>query len=183
MQPPWTVPATPRLRTDRLDLLPLAEADAAGMVDVLGDPALYAFIGGQPPSERELQARFARMVLGHSADGTQLWHNWVVRLRATGAPIGTVQATVERASPLAEIAWVIGVPWQGQGLATEAAVGLVAWLERIGIAEILAHVHPRHAASGAVAARAGLEPTEAIDDGERVWRRTIRPVGAGAEGR
>lgn len=75
---------TPRLRTARLDLVPLRPAAAGEMVDVLADPALYAFIGGEPT--------------------------------------------------------------------------------------IVAHVHPSHAASAAVARHAGLVPTEEIEDGERVWR-------------
>ena len=72
----------------------------------------------------------------------------------------------------AEVAWVIAVAWQGQGLAAEAAEGLVAWLEAGGVQTITAHAHhPDHHASAAVAARAGLAATGELHDGERVWRR------------
>ena len=40
--------------------------------------------------------------------------------------------------------------------------------------EVVAYIHPEHHASAAVAARAGLLPTE-IDEGERVWRTSLRP--------
>jgi len=40
--------------------------------------------------------------------------------------------------------------------------------------EVVAYIHPKHHASAAVAARAGLLPTE-IDEGERVWRTSLRP--------
>jgi RimJ/RimL family protein N-acetyltransferase len=32
---------------------------------------------------------------------------------------------------LPEIAWVVGTPWQGRGIATEVARGLVDWLSRV----------------------------------------------------
>jgi RimJ/RimL family protein N-acetyltransferase len=86
-----------------------------------------------------------------------------------------MQATTTDSGGSADIAWLIGVPWQGRGFAAEAARGLVDWLERAGVSVITAHVHPDHHASSAVAARGGLEPTDRIDDGERVWQ--LAPVG------
>jgi len=166
--------ATPNLKTARLSLAPLREVDSDEMARVLADPALYAFTGGEPPDPQGLRERYARLVVGHSSDGAQIWHNWIVRTTADGAAIGTIQATVSSEEPTAEIAWVIGVPWQGRGYATEAAQALVAWLEAIGMGTIVAHIHPEHQASSSVAARAGLMPSDEIEDGERVWRRAVR---------
>jgi RimJ/RimL family protein N-acetyltransferase len=159
-----------RIVTARLELVPLAVSDAEEMVAVLGDERLYAFTGGRPPTLDELRARYARLVVGWSPDGTEQWRNWIVRLR-DGRAVGTVQATIAVAAREAEVAWVIGFPWQGQGLATEAVRGLVAWLETGGVLAITAHVHPDHHASAAVAARAGLAATGEVHDGERDWRR------------
>ncbi|HEV2005660.1 MAG TPA: GNAT family N-acetyltransferase [Candidatus Limnocylindrales bacterium] len=161
---------TARLRTERLDLVPLAETDADEMSVVLADPILYAFTGGEPPDPRSLRERFARLAVGHSADGTEEWHNWIARMTGDGVAVGTVQATIHAGPRSAEIAWVIGVPWQGHGYASEAAQALVGWLVRLGVPTIVAHVHPDHAASAAVAARAGLVATDQIHDGERLWR-------------
>jgi RimJ/RimL family protein N-acetyltransferase len=163
-------PSGDRIVTARLELLPLAVGDAEEMVAVLGDERLYAFTGGGPPKLDELRARYARLVVGCSADGTEQWRNWIARLR-DGRAVGTVQATITAAGRAAEVAWVIGVAWQRQGLAAEAARGLVAWLEAGGVQTITAHVHPDHHASAAVAARAGLAATGEVHDGERVWRR------------
>jgi RimJ/RimL family protein N-acetyltransferase len=80
---------------------------------------------------------------------------------------GYVQATVTPAE--ASVAWVVGVPWQGRGIAGEAALALVAWLRERGVSTIVATVHPDHAVSSAVARRAGLVPTDARVDGEIVW--------------
>jgi RimJ/RimL family protein N-acetyltransferase len=165
------VPET--ILTARLELVPLRVADADEMVGVLADPSLYLFIGGRPPSRDELVDRYAEQVVGRSADGAELWSNWVVRERPGGAATGFVQATItgDDGVRIAEVAWVIGVPWQGHGYATEAAGGLVHWLDAAGVRDIVAHVHPDHAASTAVAARIGLEPTDVVVDGERRWRR------------
>jgi RimJ/RimL family protein N-acetyltransferase len=165
------------IATARLDLVPLQVADAGEMAGVLADAALYAFIGGQPPTEAELVDRYRAQVRGRSADGREAWRNWVVRERTSGVAAGFVQATITGGGSRAEVAWLIGVPWQGRGYATEAARGLVAWLVGTGVDTIIAHVHPDHEASAAVAQRAGLVPTDAWIDGERVWRRISPPPG------
>jgi RimJ/RimL family protein N-acetyltransferase len=71
------------------------------------------------------------------------------------------------------MAWVVGVPWQGRGIATEAARGLLAWLGEQPAQTVIAHIHPDHAASAAVAAACGLAPTDALHDGEVRWHRRI----------
>ena len=163
------LPAGEPLSTARLRLDPLAEADADVMVGVLADPALYTVIGGDPPALEQLRVRYAAMAVGRSPDGGEQWLNWIVRLRAGGTAVGTVQATLWGGRARAELAWVIGAPWQGRGYATESATALVAWLRAGGVRLVTAHVHPDHAASRAVASRAGLVPTDEYHDGEQRW--------------
>ena len=161
------------IRTERLDLLPLRVEHAAEMAAVLGDPALHTFIGGTPETPEGLLARYERLVAGPS-DPTASWLNWVVSLRAEGRLTGTVQATItpDPLGSVAEVAWVIATSWQGRGIATEAARGLVGWLDD-KVAVVIAHVHPDHAASAAVAAACGLAPTEHLVEGEIRWSRTM----------
>ena len=161
--------------TERLVLAPLRVADADELARVLGDPARHEFIGGRPDTLEELRCRYAAMVAGAGRPG-ELWRNWVMRRRADAAAVGTVQATLTRHGNgwRAEVAWVVGVPWQGRGYAVEAARGLVGWLEAAGAGEIVAHVHPGHGASARVAAGAGLVATADEVDGERVWRLPLR---------
>lgn len=161
------------IHTERLELLPLEVEHAAEMVGVLADPALHAFIGGEPDAEEELRARYARMTAG-SPDPDVAWLNWVIRLREEGCLTGTVQATVTP-GPIAEVAWVVGTPWQGRGIAREAVLGLVDWLGSQSVQSVIAHVHPDHAASAAVAAAAGLAPTDEGQDGEIRWLRSLTP--------
>ncbi|WP_369236379.1 GNAT family N-acetyltransferase [Streptomyces sp. R21] len=154
--------------TSRLDALPLRVEQAEEMAVVLGDPVLHEFIGGAPHSPEALRARYERLVAG-SPDPAVSWCNWVLRVREGGALVGTVQATVVVGG--AEIAWVVGSGWQGRGFASEAAVGLVEWLERQGVRSVVAHVHPDHHASAAVARAAGLTATAEFQDGEVRWHR------------
>ncbi len=149
-------------------------ADAAEMAGVLRGAALHEFTGGSPPTVAELRARYARQAAGRSPDGREEWRNWVLRREPGGEAVGYVQATVTDEGRRAEIAWVVGLDWQGHGYATEAAQALVTWLDSRGVRVIQAHVHPRHAASAAVARRAGLRPSGAVEDGEQLWLRGAR---------
>ncbi|WP_328318127.1 GNAT family N-acetyltransferase [Streptomyces sp. NBC_00388] len=159
--------------TGRLDLVPLRAAHAQEMARVLSDPALHTFIGGSPATADELRARYARQCAG-SPDPAVTWWNWVIRLRTEGVAAGTVQATLS--GPVAEIAWVVGTEWQGRGIASEAAVGLVALVGEVpGVRTVIAHIHPDHVASAGVARAAGLRPTGEWQDGEERWR--VSPLG------
>jgi len=159
------------IHTDRLTLLPLRAGHAGEMAAALADPDLHAFIGGAPLSPQDLRARYERLVAG-SPDPAVSWCNWVIQLRGPGCLVGTVQATISADGPTAEVAWVVGTPWQGQGIATEAARALVAWLGQRSVPAVIAHIHPDHQASAAVAAAAGLTPTDQRHDGEVRWHLT-----------
>jgi RimJ/RimL family protein N-acetyltransferase len=161
------------IETERLVLTPLREDDADEMVGVLASPTLYAFTGGEPPTRSDLRRRYAATAVGHSPDLAQEWLNWIVRLRDhAGTAVGTVQATVDLEGRRAEVAWVIGAEGQGRGYATESAAALVHALVEAGVSSVVAHVHPDHAASEAVARSCGLTPTEELHDGERRWELT-----------
>ena len=152
------------IATDRLRLLPLQVEHAVPMAVVLSDPGLYTFTGGEPPTVEALEARYRRQLAGPDSADEQ-WLNWVVEY--DDKLIGYVQATVTGST--AEIAWVIGTAWQGRGFAKEAAQGLVTWLRAQNAQEIVAHIHPDHTASAAVAAAIGLARTDVVEDGEYLW--------------
>lgn len=156
------------IATGRLELLPLRAEYAVEMARVLGDPVLHEFIGGAPLGADALRERYARLAAG-APDPEVVWCNWVLRLRGEGRLVGTVQATVIPASDTAELAWVVGTPWQGRGFATEAARAVTAWLAELPVGRLLAHVHPEHHASAAVAAACGFAPIPHREDGEVRW--------------
>ena len=161
-----------RLPTSRLELVPQVPDDADEMAALLDDERLHEFTGGQPATRDDLRARYRRLAVGGSADGSGIWYNWIVRRRAGGRAIGYLQATILLPARTAVIAWVIAAPWQGQGFASEAATALVQGLIGWDVANIEAHVHSDQAASAHVATHAGLAPTDETDaEGECIWRR------------
>jgi RimJ/RimL family protein N-acetyltransferase len=157
------------IATERLSLEPLRVEDAEAMAELLGDPRLHEFIGGEPAPAAQMRARYESLVAG-SGETNLVWLNWVVRRE--GQPIGVMQATVANGDgePSAHVAWVIGVAWQGKGYASEAARAFVGWLRARDVGIILANIHPDHEASARVAARAGLSATRQLANGEQVWR-------------
>jgi RimJ/RimL family protein N-acetyltransferase len=164
-------PAASTIVTSRLTLTPLVEEDADTMVEVLVDERLYEFTGGRPLTLSELRLRYQRLAVGHSSAHTEMWLNWIVRMTVDERPVGAMQATIAADGSSADVAWEVGVPWQGRGIASEAATAVVEWLLDHNVPLIRALIHPEHGASARVAARAGLEPTTEIVEGEVVWHR------------
>lgn len=159
------------ITTERLVLVPLQAEDADELCDFLYDDRLHEFIGGRPGSRLELHDRFVLLAAGSPRAG-ETWMNWVVRRRFDSQAVGTVQATVKVVDgrEVARLGWMVGVEWQNQGFASEAASALVKWVRRQGVEDVGANIHPDHDASATVAARAGLHQTEEEFEGERVWR-------------
>jgi RimJ/RimL family protein N-acetyltransferase len=170
--------ATPALATPRLLLEPLRVEHADEMVHLLADRALYAFYDDEAsPTLDELRERYARQARGVSADGTQEWHNWILRLRSSGTAAGFVQATVTRdhvGAETVELAWVVGSAYQRQGLAVEAAAAVRDALRGFGTT-VIAHIAPGHSASESVARRLGLAPTDDMHEGETRWQLPDHP--------
>jgi RimJ/RimL family protein N-acetyltransferase len=161
-------PARGVLVGDGLRLEPLRTDHAAEMAGVLADPALYDVIGGEPPTAEELRERYARQLRGPE-DADEEWHTWVVGEGEDGPLVGFVQATVTAGGGTAELAWVVGTPWQGRGVARRAAALVLAEVRRRGVRTVVAHVLPGHVPSERVAAALGLAPTPVEVDGEVRW--------------
>jgi len=159
------------IASERLVLVPLQAEDADELCDVLHDDRLHEFIGGRPTSRLELHDRFVLLAAGSPREG-ETWMNWVIRRRLDSQAVGTVQATIRGVDgrQAARLGWMVGVEWQNQGFASEAATALVKWVRKLGVEDIGANIHPDHDASAIVATRAGLHQTEEEFEGERVWR-------------
>jgi RimJ/RimL family protein N-acetyltransferase len=165
-------PAAAPTRTARLRLEPLSADHAREAVSVFDDVRLHAWIGGEPASLEELEARYRRQVTGQSPDGTRGWLNWILRRMPDERLVGTVQATLRRTAACqleAEVAWVVGHDYQGQGYGREGALGMAVWLRTRGVDSLVAHIHPDNHASIGVARALGLSPTETVVDGEVRW--------------
>lgn len=111
------------ISTDRFVLEPQAVAHAEEMFEVLSDPAIYEFENEPPESLEWLRERYRKLETRRSADGTQHWLNWVIRL-PTAELAGYVQATVHP-DGRAAIAYELGSKFWGRGLASAALRAMI----------------------------------------------------------
>lgn len=151
-------------------LRPLLPGDAEAMARVLSDPALYEFTGGRALSAQEWGTRLEHLNAGDPT-GTDAWWNLGILISGGEEPelAGYVQATVHFAH--ADVAWVIGVPWQRRGIATQAVRELIVNLFAGGVSVVDAHIHKEHLASQRLAQSLDFVATGECDDhNEMIWR-------------
>lgn len=158
------------LESDRLLLSPMLCKDAEPLFGLLKEPSLHSFIGGRPPSNLEVLCdKITLWEKRQSPAGDEVWLNWTVRQKLDGVAVGYIQATIKLNQ--AELAWVIGIPFQKQGYAVEATRTVLAWLmNHFKIRQLRANIHPDNLPSQSVAKHIGLQRTfEVTEEGENVW--------------
>lgn len=106
-----------------LSLEPQIAAHAGEMYAVLCDPAIYEFENEPPISEAWLRSRYARLESRISADGSEQWLNWVVRLPSQELA-GFVQATVT-SNGNAHIAYLLASRYWGRGIGQSAVTAML----------------------------------------------------------
>ena len=97
------------------------------MFGVLRDAAIYEFENSPPSSQEWLAERYARLERRTSADGSEAWLNWVVRLPA-GELAGYVQATVLD-SGQSLVAYELASRYWRQGIGRCAVSAMLSELE------------------------------------------------------
>jgi RimJ/RimL family protein N-acetyltransferase len=115
------------IRSQRLVLEPQTASHAEEMFAVLNDHALYEYENAPPRSLEWLRERLGKLETRRSADGTEHWLNWVIRI-PTSELIGYVQATVHP-DGRAAIAYVLAGRFWGRGLAQAAVQAVVPALK------------------------------------------------------
>jgi len=121
--------AHPTLETERLRLRPYTEADIPELLPLIGTREVAATTRIMHPYTEQDAKNF--LVLAQDPD--KIW--LAVTLRSDGRQIGGVGLRVERQHQNAELGYWLGVPYWGQGYATEAARGIL----RYGFQEL--HLH------------------------------------------
>lgn len=147
------------LVTERLECEPLVAGHAARLLPELRNAALYRFIPQDPPDDVEtLTARFERLEHEpHSPDGSELWLNWAMRQRTTGAFVGTLEASVVPESS-AEIAYFVFEPHQRTGYAKEGVSVLIDHLfGQYQIEVVVAEIDTRNVPSISLVKSLGFE--------------------------
>ena len=165
---------------DGVMLDPQTAAHAEALFAVLSDPAIYAHENAPPPSLDWLRERFVRLESRRSADGSEQWLNWVVRL-PTSEFIGYVQATIHP-DGRAAIAYVLSSVYWGRGLARRAVEAMIAELaSRYRVHTLTAVFKCENRRSLRLLERLGFSPASdemqarcAVEPDERLMQRDIR---------
>jgi [ribosomal protein S5]-alanine N-acetyltransferase len=146
-----------RLETPRLLLEPLLPAHAPRLYEQLQDERLYRFIPQDPlASPQALEDRHVALSSRRSPDGREAWLNWALRERSSGEYAGTLEATVHE-NLTATVAYMVFVPYQRRGIATEACGRLLEHLfESYRVGMVAAEIDTRNVASIALVESLGF---------------------------
>lgn len=141
----------PTLRTQRLVLRPMVEADFPAYATFLASPRAAGLHG--PLSLRQAWGLFCHdfacwSLYGHGG--------LMIDRRADSVCVGQVGISHGPLFPEKELGWLLYQGHEGQGYATEAATALRDWAaEALGVSELVSYIAPDNAGSAAVAERLG----------------------------
>jgi [ribosomal protein S5]-alanine N-acetyltransferase len=151
------VPDFPIITTPRLRLREFADEDAVIVQRLAGDRRIAdtTLHIPHPYPDGVAEAWIAtRAVAWDMGQGLALAITW----RATDELVGAIGLNIDAAARVAELGYWIGVPWWGQGIATEAVRALIDFgFTQLDLERIHAHHFARNPASGRVLQKAGME--------------------------
>lgn len=140
------------LETPRLQLRTLGESDIPELVPLIGAKEVAATTLGIPHPYEEKHAREFLASVGRE-NNLALG----IRLRSDGRLCGGIGLDPDARHKHAELGYWIGVPFWGNGYATEAAQAVVRYgFEQIKLNRIFAHHFKNNFASGRVLRRIGM---------------------------
>jgi RimJ/RimL family protein N-acetyltransferase len=145
------------IETDRLILRHFQERDLGAFVAYRNDPEVARYQSWESISEPRAQAFIAEMARQQPGIPGQ-WFQIAVELKANGQLIGDCGLLVLLQDPRqAQLGITLSSAWQGQGLATEAAMAVVdyAFIE-LDLHRVVAVVDCENRASAALMERLGL---------------------------
>lgn len=148
---PWDI-----LETERCILRESVEEDVAAFFEIYADPTITRYterLYESQISERAYIREYIEKVYAYFEFGV-----WTVILKETGEIIGRAGLSVREGYELPELGYVIGVPWQGKGLAKEVCEGILWYAEEtFGFDKVQVLIHPENAASVKLAEKLGFE--------------------------
>jgi RimJ/RimL family protein N-acetyltransferase len=171
-----------RLRTKRLLLRQWEPVDRAAFAAINADAEVMRHIGSGPLDRVDSDALWSQL----RRDWTELGHApWAIERAEDGVLLGfcglAIPTFLPQVLPAVEIGWRLRRDAWGHGYATEAALAALdaAW-HRMGMAQIIAIVHPDNDRSLAVAERLGMRVTNRTRHAPTGWDvlvlRVDRPV-------
>lgn len=138
---PWKI-----LETERCILRESTEEDVEAFYNIYAEPSITKYMENlyeSKVSERAYIREYIEKVYTYYEFGI-----WTVLLKETGEIIGRAGLSVREGYELPELGYIIGVPWQGRGLAKEVCRGILqyAW-EEFGFHKVQALIQKENEAS------------------------------------
>ncbi|MBR4731718.1 MAG: GNAT family N-acetyltransferase [Lachnospiraceae bacterium] len=155
---PWDV-----LETERCLLRETIAGDADAFYEIYADPSVTKHVEDLPKDRDAFTAwlqDYAKSVYEFLGYGI-----WTVCLKQETldeslAVIGRAGLTVREGYDAPELGFVIGKPWQGQGLAYEICCAILDYAREQGIPEVIAFAEPGNEASRKLLQKLGFQMTD-----------------------
>ncbi|MCF6692591.1 GNAT family N-acetyltransferase [Raoultella terrigena] len=135
--------------SDLYSLEPLDKSHAQKMYVGLCIVDDYKYIPSNPPASlEELAARYERLSQCHSSDKSEIWLNWAIINRNSGAYLGYVQSTIMLDKGWAYIAYHVFGTYQKKGVAKQCVRMLIDFLfNKYNLSHVDALIDTRNQAS------------------------------------
>ena len=164
-----TLSTRPTLETGRLRLRAYVEADISELVPLIGAREVAATTLRIP---HPYTADDARGFLAMAQEPGKIW--LAVTLRADGRQMGGVGLRVDEPHSNAELGYWLGVPYWGQGYATEAAREMLRYgFQDLGLHRIYASHFEGNSVSGRVLQKLGMQHEGCQRQHIRKWDRFL----------
>jgi RimJ/RimL family protein N-acetyltransferase len=154
----------PLVETPRLRLRAFRESDLDPQAAAMGDPEVVRHLGGTPFSREET---WRKLLAGPGLWAVLGYGYWVAERKEDGAYLGQIgfadfkRDMVPNIEGLPEMGWIFAPAAQGQGYASEAVTGALAWAdETLEAREIVAIIGHGNAPSIRVAEKGGFSIRE-----------------------
>ncbi len=133
------------LHSARLTLEPIQAAHASEMFGLWQDRDIYRFVPEEPPPALAwLAQRYDKLTSRQSPIGDEAWLQWALRRKQDQVLIGRVEASV-RLDATAQLAWLLGTSYTGQGYAREAVRRMLDHLrDDYGVREVDVEIDTRN---------------------------------------
>lgn len=161
---PWDI-----LETERCTLRESTVADVLAFYEIYKEPSITAYMENLFPTPEEENAYMEDYI-----DKVYAYYDfgvWTVLEKATGQVIGRAGLSYREGFTEPELGFVIGVPWQGQGLAYEVCSAILDYGRRVlDFERVQVFVEPGNEASLALCRKLGFKDPEplALDDKEYI---------------
>lgn len=172
---PWDI-----LETERCYLRETVPDDVDAFYEIYSDPEMTRYtedLYESKISERAYIREYIEKIYHYFEFGV-----WTVILKETGEIIGRAGLNVREGYDMPELGYVIGRPWQGQGIATEVCRGILEYsMTNFGFEQVMTLIQTEHKVSLHLAEKLGFRLyEELVNNGVNyqllIWKSQEIPV-------